>query len=118
MAQRKVEAGFLDAVGGGGWGPVATPGLILSGDHEPHQVVGTVNVVEFFVTVAEVLTFMFTIGPENFEWGVVAALLVGGVIAAPLAAWLCNKLPHRALGIAIGGSLILLNARTLILTLW
>jgi len=45
------------------------------------------------------------------------ALLVEGVIAAPLAAWLCKKLPHRALGIAIGGSLILLNARTLILTL-
>ena len=111
-------AGFLDAVGGGGWGPVATPSLILSGNHEPHQVVGTVNLVEFFVTVAEVLTFMFTIGPENFEWGVVAALLVGGVIAAPLAAWLCKKLPHRALGIAIGGSLILLNARTLIFTLW
>jgi uncharacterized membrane protein YfcA len=110
-------AGFLDAVGGGGWGPVATPGLILSGNHEPHHVVGTVNLVEFFVTVAEMLTFLFTIGPENFEWGVVAALLVGGVIAAPLAAWLCNKLPHRALGIAIGGLLVLLNARTLILAL-
>lgn len=110
-------AGFLDAVGGGGWGPVATPGLILSGNHEPRQVVGTVNLVEFFVTVAETLTFLFTIGPENFEWGMVAALLVGGVIAAPLAAWLCSRLPHRALGIAIGGLLILLNARTLILTL-
>jgi uncharacterized membrane protein YfcA len=109
-----LAAGFLDAVGGGGWGPVATPGLILSGNHEPHQVVGTVNLVEFFVTVAEMLTFLFTIGPENFEWGVVGALLVGGVIAAPVAAWVCNKLPHRALGIAIGALLILLNARTLI----
>ena len=110
-------AGFLDAIGGGGWGPVATTSLILRGDHEPHRVVGTVNMVEFFVTVAEMLTFWVIIGPENFEWGVVAALLVGGVIVAPMAAWLCNKLPHRALGIAIGGFLVLLNARTLILTL-
>jgi uncharacterized membrane protein YfcA len=112
-----LAAGFLDAVGGGGWGPLATPTLILKGDHEPRQVVGTVNLVEFVVTLAETITFLLTIGPENFEWGIVGALVVGGVIAAPMAAWLCRKMPHRALGIAIGVLLVLLNLRTLILAL-
>ena len=108
-------AGFLDAVGGGGWGPVATPSLILSENGQPHEVVGSVNLVEFFVTVAETITFALTIGLESFRWDIVAALLIGGVIAAPIAAWLCKKLPHRMMGILIGALLILLNVRTLVL---
>jgi uncharacterized membrane protein YfcA len=109
-------AGFLDAVGGGGWGPVATPSLILSEDSQPHEVVGSVNLVEFFVTIAEALTFALTIGLEAFRWDIVVALLVGGVIAAPIAAWVCRKLPHRMMGILIGLLLILFNVRTLVLT--
>jgi len=109
-------AAFLDAVGGGGWGPVATPSLILSENGQPHEVVGSVNLVEFFVTVAEAITFALTIGLEAFRWDIVVALLVGGVIAAPIAAWVCKKLPHRMMGILIGVLLILLNVRTLILT--
>jgi uncharacterized membrane protein YfcA len=109
-------AGFLDAVGGGGWGPVATPSLILSENGRPHEVVGSVNLVEFFVTVAETITFALTIGLESFRWDIVVALLIGGVIAAPIAAWLCKKLPHRMMGILIGALLILLNVRTLVLT--
>ena len=109
-------AGFLDAVGGGGWGPVATPSLILAESSEPHEVVGSVNVVEFFVTLAETVTFALTIGLKAFRWDIVAALLVGGVIAAPVAAWLCKRLPHRMMGILIGALLILLNVRTLVLT--
>jgi uncharacterized membrane protein YfcA len=109
-------AGFLDAVGGGGWGPVATPSLILSENGQPHEVVGSVNLVEFFVTVAEAITFALTIGLKAFRWDIVAALLVGGVIAAPIAAWVCKKLPHRVMGILIGVLLILLNVRTLVLT--
>jgi uncharacterized membrane protein YfcA len=109
-------AGFLDAVGGGGWGPVATPSLILSEDSQPHEVVGSVNLVEFFVTIAEALTFALTIGLEAFRWDIVVALLVGGVIAAPIAAWVCRKLPHRMMGILIGLLLILFNIRTLVLT--
>lgn len=108
-------AGFLDAVGGGGWGPVATPSLILADNGQPHEVVGSVNVVEFFVTMAETVTFALTIGLEAFRWDIVMALLVGGVSAAPVAAWLCKKLPHRVMGILIGALLILLNVRTLIL---
>ena len=74
------------------------------------------NLVEFFVTVAETITFALTIGLEAFRWDIVAALLVGGVIAAPIAAWVCKKLPHRVMGILIGVLLILLNVRTLVLT--
>jgi uncharacterized membrane protein YfcA len=55
-------AGFLDAVGGGGWGPVATPSLILADDRQPHEVVGSVNVVEFFVTMAETITVFDQLG--------------------------------------------------------
>jgi len=109
-------AGFLDAVGGGGWGPVATPSLILSENGQPHEVVGSVNLVEFFVTLAETVTFALTIGLEAFRWDIVAALLVGGVVAAPVAAWVCKKLPHRVMGVLIGVLLILLNVRTLALT--
>jgi uncharacterized membrane protein YfcA len=109
-------AAFLDAVGGGGWGPVATPSLILGENGQPSEVVGSVNLVEFFVTVAEAITFALTIGLEAFRWDIVVTLLVGGVIAAPVAAWVCKKLPHRMMGLLIGALLILLNVRTLILT--
>jgi uncharacterized membrane protein YfcA len=107
-------AGFMDAVGGGGWGPIATPSLILSGNDEPRQVVGSVNLVEFFVTLAETLTFLIMIGPEAFRWDIVVALLIGGAIAAPLAAFTCKKLPHKALGGLIGVALVGLNVRTLL----
>jgi uncharacterized membrane protein YfcA len=116
MALLGLVAAFLDAVGGGGWGPLATPSLILAENGQPHEVVGSVNLVEFFVTLAETITFALTIGLEAFRWDIVAALLVGGVIAAPIAAWVCKKLPHRTMGILIGVLLILLNVRTLVLT--
>jgi len=112
-----LAAGFLDAVGGGGWGPLATPTLILSENGEPQEVVGSVNMVEFFVTLAEAITFALTIGLEAFRWDIVGALVIGGAIAAPIAAWVCKKLPHRAMGILIGVLLILLNLRTLVLTI-
>jgi uncharacterized membrane protein YfcA len=107
-------AGFMDAVGGGGWGPIATPNLILSGNDEPRQVVGSINLVEFFVTLAETLTFLVTVGPEAFRWDIVMALLIGGAIAAPMAAFLCKKLPAKALGSLIGMALIGLNVRMLL----
>jgi uncharacterized membrane protein YfcA len=107
-------AGFMDAVGGGGWGPIATPSLILNGNDEPRQVVGSVNLVEFFVTLAETLTFLISVGPKAFRWDIVVALLVGGAIAAPSAAFLCKKLPAKALGALIGVALIGFNIRTLL----
>jgi len=107
-------AAFLDAVGGGGWGPIATPGLILSGNTEPRKVVGTVNLAEFFITIAISITFIVTLGWENFEWDLVIALLIGGIIAAPIAAYLCKRMPTKLLGILIGLVLIGLNLRTIL----
>ena len=107
-------AAFMDAVGGGGWGPIATPSLILSGDHETRQVVGSVNLAEFFVTLAEVLTFLVVLGPASFRWDIVLALLIGGAIAAPVAAFLCHRMPERMLGLLIGATLVALNLRTLL----
>jgi len=114
LALLGLAAGFMDAVGGGGWGPIATPSLLLSGRDEPRQVVGSVNLVEFFVTLAETVTFLVTVGPEAFRWDIVVALLIGGAIAAPTAAFVCKKLPARALGSLIGVLLIGLNVRTLL----
>ena len=109
-------APFLDAVGGNGWRPVATPSLILAENGQPNEVVGSVNLVEFFVTTTEAITFALTIGLEAFRWNIVVTLLVGGMIAAPVAAWVCKNLPHRMMGILIGVLLILLNLRTLALS--
>lgn len=110
-------AAVFDAFGGGGWGPITTPTLILSHNVEPRRVVGSVNFAEFFVTVAISVTFLFSIGWEQFDWVTVGCLLVGGVIAAPLAAWLCKRIPQKWLGILIGLLLITTNLRTLILAL-
>ena len=110
-------AAFMDAVGGGGWGPIATPGLILGENAEPRKAIGTVNLIEFFVTISISVTFFLTLGWESYDWPLVGALMCGGVIAAPLAAFLCKKLPIRILGISIGILLIATNLRTLILTI-
>lgn len=110
-------AAFMDAVGGGGWGPIATPGLILTENVEPRKVVGTVNLAEFFITIAITVTFIATLGLEQFRWDLVCCLLIGGVIAAPTAAYLCKRLPTKALGIFVGLALIGFNLRTIILTL-
>ncbi len=108
-------AAFVDAIGGGGWGPVATPALILSNKSSPRKVIGTVNTAEFFVAIAISATFMFSLGLQQFLWPIVVSLVVGGVIAAPVAAFFCKRLPARVLGIAVGVLLILLNSRTLLL---
>lgn len=110
-------ASAFDAFGGGGWGPITTPTLILTHNVKAHRVVGSVNFSEFFVTLAITITFLFSLGAERFDWVVVACLLVGGVIAAPLAAWLCKKLPTKWLGVLIGVLLIATNLRTIILSL-
>lgn len=107
-------AAFFDAVGGGGWGPIATPGLILTENTEPRKVIGTVNMAEFFVTVVIAGTFFGALGSGQYDWGMVGMLLLGGIIAAPLAAYLCRRLPARMLGIVVGVVLIIYNLRTLL----
>jgi uncharacterized membrane protein YfcA len=110
-------SGFVDAIGGGGWGPIATPGLILTENSEPRTAVGTVNLAEFFVTVSISATFFGTMGWEAFRWDLVVALLIGGAIAAPLGAYLCKRLPPRALGVLVGLALVGFNTRTLALSI-
>jgi uncharacterized membrane protein YfcA len=107
-------AAFLDAAGGGGWGPITTPGLILTGNEKPRKVVGAVNLAEFFITIAIALTFFIILGTEEYNWRMVGMLLLGGAIAAPLAAYLCRRVPPRILGIAAGIALIGYNLRTLL----
>lgn len=106
-------AAFIDAMGGGGWGPICTPTLVLTGT-EPSKAIGSVNLAEFFITVAITSTFIVLIGAENFRWDLVFALLIGGVIAAPLAAFSCKRLPKRLLGIFVGIIVIILSSRMLL----
>ncbi|WP_371401182.1 sulfite exporter TauE/SafE family protein [Kribbella sp. NBC_00662] len=107
-------AGFIDATGGGGWGPVANSALLSSGKLAPRRAVGSVNAAEFLVSVAASIGFLFGLGRDSLPYGIVAALLIGGVIAAPIAAWLVSRLATRWLGVAVGLVLILTNARTLL----
>jgi uncharacterized membrane protein YfcA len=107
-------AGFIDATGGGGWGPVANSALLSSGKLAPRRAVGSVNAAEFMVSVAASIGFLFGLGKDNLPYALVAALLIGGVLAAPLAAWLVSRLATRWLGVGVGLVLILTNARTLL----
>lgn len=107
-------AGFVDATGGGGWGPVATPSLLVTGRVETRKVIGTVDTAEFLVSLAASVGFLLGLGREGFAGGVVAALLVGGVLAAPVAAWLVRRVPEHLLGASVGGLMVLTNARTLL----
>jgi len=102
--------GTFDAVGGGGWGPMVTSTLISTG-HSPRKTIGSVNFSEFFVTLAESIVFILTIGLTN--WNVIVGLLVGGVIAAPLGALVTKKLPQKAIMIIVGSLIIFLQLRTL-----
>jgi len=92
-------AGLLDAIGGGGWGPIATSTLLARGGAVRHTI-GTVNAAEFVVTVAISSTLIAHTGIQH--WPIVLGLLTGGVIAAPLAAWLVRHLPPRYVMIAVG----------------
>lgn len=107
-------AAFIDAVGGGGWGPICTPSLIVTGT-EPRKAVGSVNLAEFFITIAITLTFIFSLGYEKFRWDLVAPLIIAGACAAPLAAYLCKRLPQKILGMCVGILVMFLNARTVII---
>lgn len=92
-------AGLLDASGGGGWGPMATSTLLANGG-AARTSIGTVNAAEFVVTLAISITFLANIGLDH--WQVVAGLLVGGVVAAPVAAYLVKHVPERAVLVAVG----------------
>lgn len=113
IAPLGLVAGFIDASGGGGWGPVATPSLLVTERVHPRRVVGTVDTSEFLVAIAASAGFLVGLGREGFSGPVVIALLAGGVVAAPLAAWLVARIPPAFLGVSVGGLLVLTNADTL-----
>jgi hypothetical protein len=105
--------GFFDAIGGGGWGPIVTTTLVARGNN-PRFTVGSVNAAEFFVTFAESVMFLLTIGLTH--WRIILGLLIGGVIAAPLAAITVKHLPTRGFMILVGILIIALSIRTIILS--
>ena len=105
-------AGFLDAAGGGGWGPISTPTLLSSGRMEPRKVVGTVDTSEFIVALCASIGFLISLSFAQVPWSVVGALLGGGLLAAPVAAWIVRHLNARVLGTAVGGFIQLVNANT------
>jgi len=103
--------GFLDSFGGGGWGPIVTSTLITKG-RTPRYVVGSVSLTEFFITLASAFTFFTLIGVQN--WQVILALVIGGVIAAPIAARLAGKLPRKASFILLGAVVVIWSVRILV----
>jgi uncharacterized membrane protein YfcA len=110
-------AGFLDAAGGGGWGPISTPTLISSGRMQPRKVIGTVDTSEFLVAFAASVGFLISLSFADIPWQLVGALLIGGLIAAPIAAWIVRILPARIMGTAVGGIILIVNMRTFLETI-
>ena len=97
--------GFLDAAGGGGWGPVVTSNLLAQGAH-PRKVIGTVNTAEFFLAITISATFLAALGWEAFTLSM-AGLLIGGVAAAPLGGYVARHVPAKGLLLVVGAVLIL-----------
>jgi uncharacterized membrane protein YfcA len=113
LAPLGLGAGFIDATGGGGWGPVSTPTLIASGRMEPRKVIGSVDTSEFLVALAASIGFLLALGSQGIKSSYVFALLAGGVVAAPIAAWFVRIVTARLLGTAVGGLILITNTRTM-----
>ncbi len=103
--------GFVDSIGGGGWGPIVTTTLIGQGT-TPRYAIGSVNLAEFFVTLTISLTFLFTIGLDL--WPIITGLIAGGVIAAPFAALAAKHVPDKPLMLIVGCVVIILSLRNII----
>jgi len=105
--------GFLDSFGGGGWGPLVTSTLIAKGK-TPRYIIGTVSLTEFFVTLGSALTFFMILGTSHIQ--TIAGLIIGGVLAAPIAARLAGKLNTKTILISVGVLVIISSARTILKT--
>jgi len=114
LAPLGLIGGFVDATGGGGWGPVTTPTLLADGRLAPNRVVGTVSASEFIVALSASAGFFTALGGQVVRLEFVAALLAGGLIAAPIAAYLVRHLNPRILGVVVGGFICFTNARVLL----
>ena len=113
VAPLGLGAGFIDATGGGGWGPVSTPTLIASGRMEPRKVIGSVDTSELLVALAASAGFLAALGSQGIKGSYVVALLIGGVVAAPIAAWFVRIVTPRLLGACVGGLILITNTRTM-----
>jgi uncharacterized membrane protein YfcA len=100
VAPLGLVGGFLDAAGGGGWGPIVTSNLMVQGG-EPRFTIGTVSTAEFFLTLTISATFLFTLGLEAFTVAIVG-LLIGGIIAAPLGAIVAKRVEADKLLVLVG----------------
>lgn len=103
-----IAGGFLDSIGGGGWGPIVSSTLIANGKN-PRYTIGSVNLAEFFVALASSFTFIATIGFTH--WSIIFGLIIGGVIAAPIGAFMANKIPTKALMIMVGILIIITSLK-------
>src|SRR3954454_22548459 len=118
LAPLGLVAGFVDATGGGGWGPVGTPAILASGRMEPRTVIGSIDTSEFLVAIAASLGFLLALGTQGVNAVWVLGLLAGGLVAAPIAAWLVRHIPPRLLGSLVGGVIVVTNLRTLLTSDW
>lgn len=100
VAPLGLAGGFLDATGGGGWGPVVTSNLLIQGS-SPRYTIGTVNTVEFFLTLSISITFLLHLGWETFTTATIG-LLIGGVVAAPFGAIIARRVPAKPLMVMVG----------------
>jgi len=105
VAPLGLVGGFLDAAGGGGWGPVVTSNLLIQGA-DPRKVVGTVNAAEFFLTITISATFIYHLGIADLA-GATLGLLIGGILAAPLGAWAAKHFPAKQMLVLVGAVLTL-----------
>lgn len=105
--------GMMDSIGGGGWGPIVASTLIAKGRH-PRYTVGSVNLTEFFVSLASSITFFFVIGLSHLT--IIAGLILGGVLAAPIAAHLTRKLPIKRMMMVVGALVIVVSIRLLVVS--
>lgn len=115
VAKLALFGGFVDAAGGGGWGPVVTSSLLGSGS-DPRTTIGTVNFAEFFLTISSATSFILLAG-EPSTWMMVAGLVFGGLFAAPFAALLCKKLSARTLLTIVGCLITLISAYNIYIAL-
>ncbi|GAB1786268.1 sulfite exporter TauE/SafE family protein [Priestia aryabhattai] len=106
-------AGFADATGGGGWGPLTTPILLSKSSNSARKVIGTVDTSELAIAISATFGFLISLGWQDVNWLWVIALMLGGIIAAPIAAWLVKIMPSFLLGVLVGGFIILTNVWTL-----
>lgn len=110
LAGLGIVGGFVDATGGGGWGPISTSTMMAIGKEQPRRIVGTVNTAEFLVTFGATAGFLVGLWNDIVaNLAAVIALLIGGAVTAPIAAWLISRVNPVVLGGVVGTAIVALN---------